>query len=196
MDREVTAILDFWFGPLDADGMSLPAQQAMWFKSSAETDALCRERFGEQVNHALSGGLVHWEADNRSLIALILLLDQFTRNIYRNTADAFAGDRRALALATACLDNGCVAHMPTIHRVFLLMPLEHSEDIAIQNRCVAEFEQLGRKTGHQQIEDFTRYARAHRDVIARFGRFPHRNALLGRSSTPEERDHLETHGGF
>lgn len=196
MDNEIAAVHDFWFGPLDAEGMSLPAQQTMWFKRSAETDAACRERFAMQVDDALSGGLARWEQSDNGLIALILLLDQFTRNIHRNTAKAFAGDERALSLAMTCLDRGREASMPAAHRVFLLMPLEHAEDMATQERCVAEFERLGQDTGLEQVTEFARYARAHRDVIARFGRFPHRNALLGRESTAAECDHLEKHGGF
>jgi uncharacterized protein (DUF924 family) len=130
------------------------------------------------------------------MVALVLLLDQFTRNIFRGTAKAFAGDPRALELAQRCIADGRYHRLPAIHRVFVLMPLEHSEQLAIQQQCVALFEELISVSGLEQISGFNRYAAAHRDVIARFGRFPHRNAILGRESTPAEITHLETHGGF
>jgi uncharacterized protein (DUF924 family) len=191
-----TAILDFWFGELDAAGMPSPDRHALWFKSSAETDRRCRQLFGAQVAQAIAGELDHWIEDDRGLVALVLLLDQFTRNLFRGLPRAFSGDQRALAIARDSIANGRHQSLPAIHQVFLLLPLEHCEKLEIQEECVALFGALAATTGNHRIGDFRRYAIAHRDVIARFGRFPHRNAILGRQSTQAELAHLEKHGGF
>ncbi len=196
MDPSIDDIHRFWFGELDDAGLCKPRQRQLWFRKSDDTDRLCRERFGGLVDQALSGGLEHWPDSDRGRVALVLLLDQFTRNIYRDTARAFAGDPRALALARETIAAGHHRRLPAIHQVFLFMPLEHCEDLGVQEQCVALFEELAAVTGSDEIADFTRYARAHRDVIASFGRFPHRNALLGRHSSAAEIEYLEQHGGF
>ena len=196
MDNQIDAIHAFWFGELDDNGLCLHDHNALWFSASAATDATCRSQFGSCVEQALSGELQHWAHSDRGLIALTLLLDQFTRNIYRGTAEAFAGDSRALALAQQCIASGHYQRLPAIHQVFLYLPLEHCEDLDIQEECVVLFAALAAITGNQQIASSSRYALAHRDVIAQFGRFPHRNAALGRVSTQQELTYLETHGGF
>lgn len=196
MTQEIEEVLTFWFGELDEFGMSPADRRALWFKPSEDTDTFCRLRFGELVEQALAGGLQDWEQSDHGTIALVLLLDQFTRNIFRGTARAFAGDPRARAISRHCIAHGHHQRMPAIHQVFLYLPLEHSEDPELQDECVMLFQQLAEITGSQEIADFTRYAVAHRDVIARFGRFPHRNSILGRESTPDELAHLEKHGGF
>ena len=196
MDAKVTQLHDFWFGPLDEAGFCAATQHGLWFTKSEATDATCRERFGSLVDQALAGELDHWVDDDQGLVALVILLDQFTRNIYRDTARAFAGDPKALALAQACIAAGRHQRLPAIHQVFLFMPLEHSEDLAVQEQCVSLFEELAALTGSEQVGNFGQYAKAHRDVIARFGRFPHRNRILGRDSSPEELAYLDEHGGF
>ena len=196
MDNQIDAIHAFWFGELDDNGLCLHDHNALWFSASAATDAACRSQFGSCVEQALSGELQHWAHSDRGLIALILLLDQFTRNIYRGTAQAFAGDTRALAITQHTIGSGHHRRLPAIHQVFLYLPLEHSEDMDVQEECVTLFEELAVITGSEQIASFTRYAVAHRDVIAQFGRFPHRNASLGRESNPGELAYLEKHGGF
>lgn len=192
----VNDIHEFWFGPLDKTGMPGPEQQKMWFNASDETDASLRQRFAPLVTAALVEELDDWASDDAGLIALVLLLDQFTRNIHRGAPLAFAGDPQALALSREAIAAGRDQRLPAIHRVFLYLPLEHSEDIAVQEECVSLFARLERDTGSQQVADFSRYAVAHRAVIARFGRFPHRNAILGRESTAAELVHLQQHGGF
>jgi uncharacterized protein (DUF924 family) len=192
----INEILAFWFGALDDCGMSAPGQQALWFKSSPATDQACRERFGELVEQAIAGQLEHWSRTDKGLIALIILLDQMPRNIYRGTPGAFSGDEKALELAQATIVAGHHQRLPAIHQVFLLLPLEHSEDLDIQEECVELFSELADITGSEVIAGFSRYAVAHRDVIAQFGRFPHRNAILGRDSSPQEQEYLATHGGF
>jgi uncharacterized protein (DUF924 family) len=196
MTDTLNSILQFWFGELDDDGLCGPEQNALWFKSSAETDRLIRDKFGELVDRAIAGNLDHWEETDEGLIALVLLLDQFTRNIFRDTPLAFSGDNKALDLALRNIATGRYKNLPLVHRVSLFLPLEHSEALAIQERGVALFAELIAESGHEMIIGFGRYATAHRDVIEQFGRFPHRNAILGRISTEAELAYLDTHGGF
>jgi uncharacterized protein (DUF924 family) len=196
MLAQIEEIHQFWFACLDEQGMSPAEQNALWFKSSQETDQLCRERFGSLVDTAINGGLQDWEASDRGLIALIILLDQFPRNIHRGTPRAFSGDARALALAQQSIALGRQQRLPAIHQVFLLLPLEHNEDIIVQKKCVNLFQELAAKTGLAAIQGYLRYAVAHRDVISQFGRFPHRNIILGRESSPDELEYLQTHEGF
>lgn len=196
MTDTIEAIHDFWFGELDDNGLCASDRQALWFGANAETDAVCRARFGASLAQALDGQLQGWAGTDRGLVALVVLLDQFSRNIHRGSAQAFAGDARALSLSQEAISTGRHLRLPAIHRVFLYLPLEHCEDLAVQEQCVALFEELARLMGHPQFAGFARYALAHRDVIARFGRFPHRNAALGRASSADELAHLEKHGGF
>ena len=196
MQADIQAIHDFWFGPLDEAGMCAPDKHALWFTASEDTDRQCADKFGHLVEAALDGQLQDWPESDAGLMALIVLLDQFTRNIYRGTPRAFAGDPRALELAQHCIAHGHHQRLPAIHQVFLYLPLEHSEDLEVQQECVELFAELAAVTGSAKVEDFGRYAVAHRDVIAQFGRFPHRNAILGRSSTDEELAYMEKHGGF
>lgn len=196
MTDTIDAIHNFWFGELDDKGFVTGDQHALWFGASDETDAFCREQFGASLALALEGQLQDWARTDRGLLALVLLLDQFTRNIYRGTAQAFAGDPLALALAQDTIASGRHLRLPLIHRVFLYLPLEHCENLAVQETCVALFEGLAEQAAHPQFDGFTRYAIAHRDVIAQFGRFPHRNAVLGRDSRTAERAYLKVHNGF
>ena len=193
---EISAIHAYWFGELDDGGMCARDRNALWFTASQENDDKLRERFGGSVEQALAGQLDSWAERDEGLVALVVLLDQFTRNIYRGTAQSFAGDPLALGLAQRTIESGHYQRLPAIHQVFLYMPLEHCEDPEVQEECVTLFEELAVVTGNPQIESFTRYAIAHRDVIAQFGRFPHRNALLGRESSEAELEYLQTHGGF
>jgi len=196
MTNTITEIHDFWFGELDENGLCKTDRNVLWFGADDATDARCRELFGAPLSLALNGKLDSWEVTDRGLVALVVLLDQFSRNIHRSTAQAFGGDPKALALAQDAIASGRHLALPLIHRVFLYLPLEHSEELALQNQCVALFEELAQLSDHPQFASFTRYAMAHRDVIAQFGRFPHRNAVLGRQSTPDELAYLEHHGGF
>ena len=196
MADTITAIHDFWFGELDEKGLCKTDRNALWFGADAVTDAHCRDRFGAALALALAGELDAWRATDPGLVALVVLLDQFSRNIHRGTVQAFGGDPKALALAQDAIASGRHVRLPLIHRVFLYLPLEHSEELALQHQCVVLFEELERINDHPQFASFTRYAIAHRDVIAQFGRFPHRNAVLQRQSTPDELAYLERHGGF
>jgi uncharacterized protein (DUF924 family) len=192
----IEEIHEFWFGELDEKGFCASDRQALWFGASIETDASCRARFGAALDQARENKLGAWTRTDRGLVALVVLLDQFSRNIHRGTALAFAGDALALTLARDAIAAGRHLQLPAIHRVFLYLPLEHCEDLVVQEQCVALFEELARHTGHPQFAGFAQYATAHRDVIARFGRFPHRNAILGRDSSEGELAFLAQHGGF
>lgn len=182
-------VLDFWFG----DGLTLgwPSddRQPLWFGGGAAQDALIRERFGALVAQALGGGLVHWEQRVQERLALVLLLDQFTRNVYRGLPRAFAGDGRAQRLVMHTLALGQDEELPCVARVFLYMPLMHAESPALQGECVLRFQALARNSPPElqaTLAGNLRFAEQHRDIVQRFGRFPHRNAAQGRVNTPEE----------
>lgn len=196
MPDSIDAIHSFWFGELDENGLCKNDRHSLWFGASDEADAFCREQFGAALEQALAGKLRGWAQTDRGLVALVVLLDQFTRNIHRGSEQAFAGDPQALALAQEAIASGRHLHLPAIHRVFLYLPLEHCEDLAVQESSVALFAALAEQGRNPQFDSFSRYAVAHRDVIARFGRFPHRNTALGRPSSAEELAYLEEHGGF
>jgi uncharacterized protein (DUF924 family) len=196
MTNTINEIHEFWFGELDSAGLCITDRNGLWFSADPQTDETCRNCFGDSLTLALAGKLDKWQESDRGLIALVVLLDQFSRNMHRGTAQAFAGDTRALALAQETITAGRHLHLPAIHRASLYLPLEHCEDLTVQETCVALFEELARFTDHPLFASSTRYALAHRDVIEKFGRFPHRNAILGRQSSNEELDYLEQHGGF
>ena len=149
-----------------------------------------RARFGDAIDAALAGTLpAAWAA---APLAELLLLDQFTRNVFRGTPRAFAGDARALALAQALVDSGAHLALHPLERAFAYLPFEHAEDRAAQERGVALFAALA--TGDPYFDDTLDYARRHRDIVQRFGRFPHRNAIIGRPSTPDETAFLQQPG--
>jgi uncharacterized protein (DUF924 family) len=178
------AVLDFWFVETDA---------ARWFRAEATFDAQIRARFDDAAAAAADGRLHAWAATPAGWLALLLLLDQFPRNLYRRDARAWAQDDKAQRLALSGLATACDQRLPPLQRVFAYLPLEHAEDPALQQRSVALFGQLCVEASPEQrksYEDFFDYARRHREVIARFGRFPHRNRWLGRVSTPDERCYL------
>lgn len=159
----------------------------LWFVKDEIFDGRCRA-FEAEHHAAARRELAHWENDAEGALALLILLDQIPRNIFRNSPHAFATDPLAQAIALRALDRQFDAATDTSMRQFFYLPLEHAEDLDLQARCVRLFESLG-------DANFTRYAILHRDIIERFGRFPHRNALLGRISTPEELRFL-AEGGF
>lgn len=160
-----------------------------WFNGGDAFDALCRARLGAAHLAAARRGLDGWAATAEGALALLLLLDQVPRNVYRGSAHAFATDGLARHFAARALEAGHDAAFEPSLRAFFYLPFEHSEDMDDQARSVALFDALG-------DANYRNYAHAHRDVIARFGRFPHRNAALGRESTPEERAWLDAGGGF
>jgi uncharacterized protein (DUF924 family) len=184
------AVLEFWFGPPDDPGHQLP--RPAWFRKDPAFDLQVRERFGATIEAALAGRLKAWATEPLPALAQVIVLDQFTRNAFRDTAHAFAGDERALAAARAMVDSGEDRGLSGVQRQFVYMPFEHAEDLAAQEQALQLFSRLGED--EPALADLLRWARAHHDIVARFGRFPHRNALLGRVSTPEEEAFLKTPG--
>jgi uncharacterized protein (DUF924 family) len=190
MSQRIDDVLEYWFGP-DLAGPIPDELSKRWFRGSEAFDREVRERFGPDVERAARGELEDWAGTPRGRLALVLLLDQFTRNIHRGDGRAFACDARARELALAGVERGDDRALPAAARSFLYMPLMHAEDLELQDRGVALFEALDRETSGG---DHAKYARMHRDIIARFGRFPHRNARLGRESTEEEIEFLKQPG--
>ena len=185
MDPRAAEVLDFWFA-----GSASPRGE--WFRKDAAFDALIAERFGALVDQALSGGLAAWAKDANSALAQVIVLDQFTRNIFRDTPRAFAGDALALAAAQTMVARGDDLALPPLHRVFAYLPFEHAEDPAQQHQSLRLFAALS--GADASLATFEDYARRHAEVIERFGRFPHRNAVLGRESTAEELQFLQQPG--
>lgn len=168
-------VLDFWFAG------DLATHRKEWFEKSAEFDATCA-RFAAALREARDGRLDHWAETPRGSLALIILLDQLSRNLHRGSPEAFAADAKAREIARKAIARGFDQALGPVERMFIYLPLEHSEDLADQDLSVRLFTSLG--------EEMVRYAEEHREVIRRFGRFPHRNAAMGRASTPEELEYL------
>ncbi len=189
---QAQAVLDFWFLPADAAGHNRPRGE--WFRKDAAFDNAIRRQFGALVAAALAGRLPNWGDDTETTLARILVLDQFTRNLFRDSARAFAGDAAALALAERMVGSGRDKNLPPLKRWFAFMPFMHSEALLQQERCVALFAALRREAQQPAFDSAYDYAVRHRDIVARFGRFPHRNAALGRSSTAEEEAFLSQPG--
>ena len=188
---EAIAVLAFWFSP---------ANHNEWFAGHPSFDEAIREQFAKQAELAAEGRLADWSSTPSGWLALLIVLDQFSRNLYRRDARAWMQDVRAQQLALWGIEEGFDRQLPPIQRVFAYIPLEHAEDRGLQQHCVALFEALCRDVPSDERDQYTRfldYARKHQAVIARFGRFPHRNAVLGRASTPEESAYLAEPGaGF
>ena len=185
MQISIEDVLDFWFLPAGSAGHGAPRPE--WFRKDEQFDALIKARFGALIEQALAGRLQHW-AGPTGVLARILLLDQFTRNVYRDTPHAVGGDALALTLAQELLAAGGDLALPPVQRAFVYLPFEHAEDAALQQQSVALFTRLCREA--PALSGMLDFAIRHRDVIARFGRFPHRNVILGRASTPQEQQFL------
>lgn len=193
----IESIIEFWFGPLAGPEDFTRDRYEIWFRNGRTYDALIRERFGAVYEQACRGELDAWTATPRGRLALILLLDQFSRHIHRDTPLAFAQDRKAQALTRTGVALGHDQRLFPIQRTFFYLPLEHAEDLALQEESVALFSQLVAEVApalKPDFEGFLEYARHHRDVIAQFGRFPDLNPLLGRDSTAEESAFLRQPG--
>lgn len=174
-------ILEFWFGAQRG------VMRDAWFKRDLAFDHECKRRFARDTDRAIDGDFQDWELNANSALALILLLDQLPRNIYRDTPRAFAGDERARHVADESIKRGFDRNRPATERLFFYLPFEHSERFVDQDRCVELMESLG-------DPELLLFATRHRDIIERFGRFPHRNRVLGRASTPAEMEFLKQPG--
>lgn len=189
MNRDVSAnlILEFWFGQDQLHG----ARRSFWFSKQPGIDAEVRQRFSADYQWAMAGKLNVWRDSVEGCLALVLLLDQFPRNMFRGTPQAFAADPLVRKVAGHGISRGFDQTLPPVQRMFFYLPFEHSENLPDQERAVALTAPFQDIPG---MADVHQYALRHRDVIARFGRFPHRNAILGRESTPEEMEFLKRRG--
>ena len=197
MSRSAEALLAFWFGA-DLDSPEhVGERMGIWFGGGEAFDEAIRERFEDWPDAALAGEMDDWRGSPRGVLARVLVFDQLPRNLHRDSPRAFAYDAAGLAAAQEAIAAGHVEALHPIEAGFLLLPLEHAEDLACQDECVAAFERL-RDTSPPALRPFLEtsvdYAERHRVLIRRFGRFPHRNAVLGRESTEAERRFLEAGG--
>jgi uncharacterized protein (DUF924 family) len=183
-------VLDFWFG--EPGSSDYGTFRDLWFQKRDETDLEVARRFGSLIERALRGELQSWGEHAQSALAQIVLLDQFTRNSFRGTPRSFAGDSRALHAATTMVGLRQDEELSEVQRVFVYMPFEHAESLALQDESLRLFTRL--VGSNADTQDLVKYARRHRDVIERFGRFPHRNEILGRQSTPQELAYLREPG--
>jgi uncharacterized protein (DUF924 family) len=187
---EAQGVLDFWFAKPGEPGYG--EFRSLWFVKSDETDRLIAERFATLIDAGLNGKLGAWAQTPAGTLAAIVLLDQFTRNAFRDTPRAFAGDDQALRWARELVAQGGDAALPPVQRAFVYLPFEHSESLALQDECVRLFTALAAEA--PALATMLDYAHRHREVIRRFGRFPHRNEVLGRPSTAEEAAFLQEPG--
>ena len=171
-------IITFWFEEISPE---------QWFKKDKKFDAMLLERAGTTVIKALNGQLDRWSKTSAGSVSLVILLDQFTRNIFRDTPKAFSGDEMALVLSQKSINSEWFANLSVVYKQFLLMPMMHSEDISMQEKSLPLFKQHTNKRTYE-------FAVKHRDIIAKFGRFPHRNQIINRPNTEEELKFLNQSG--
>ena len=193
----VDDVLAFWFEDATQSPEALQRRSAVWFGADPAFDGECATRFSAMLEDAARGGLSGWADGGRGRLALVILLDQMPRNIHRGSPAAFMHDALAAAHCMAGIDSGQDRALHPVERIFLYMPLQHSEDLEVQRRSVEQFESLTSEVDaawRDTFVDNVRYAREHHDIVERFGRFPHRNRILGRESTEEELDYLAAGG--
>lgn len=194
---EAGRVLAFWFGEAADAAQTARRQQTLWWGKDAALDREIGERFGALRSRAVAGELADWERDSQGRLALILLIDQFSRNLFRGDPASFAQDGLALRWTLEGLEQGADRALQPIQRVFFYLPLEHAESRELQARSVALYAALAAEVPPAQqalFAGFLDFAVKHRDIVERFGRFPHRNAILGRASTPEEHEFLQQPG--
>jgi uncharacterized protein (DUF924 family) len=189
----IDAILAFWFREQDLSAPQIDRRMDTWFGQDAVFDLECKKEFSDDVDKASKGKLNHWGHQSRGRLALILLLDQFRRNIYRNTADAFSMDKAALKLCVEGAMGKKDKGLTPIQRAFFYMPLQHAESRKVQAKSVEVYNRLSEAvsaTYRETFETIAQFAELHHDIVEQFGRFPHRNQLLNRENTPEEDEYL------
>ncbi len=182
-------VLEFWFGKPDSEDYGQPRQ--VWFRKNKEFDEEVKSRFLSIYQQAVEGQLQHWEETAEGCLALIIVFDQLPRNMFRNKPEAFASDYLALKYANKAIEQNFDSSLLPIQRWFIYIPFEHSENLEDQRTCVQLFSSLEH---HPESANTIDYARRHLEVIERFGRFPHRNIILGRESTQEELEFLQQPG--
>jgi uncharacterized protein (DUF924 family) len=200
---EARKVREFWFGKLPLAPEDVAKRMRLWFgyeitpEQQQRWDGTIRAHFEPLVRQAIDGELIAWADGPRRLMSLILLLDQFPRNLYRGMARQFAGDEQALALALSGMNSGADAALDPVQRMFFYLPLQHSEQRDVQDESVAAYRRLAMEAPDALKDTFKsslEYAERHRTVVQRFGRFPHRNRILGRASTPDEVAYMKTGG--
>jgi|SRR5690606_35146492 len=199
MDERIEQLRSFWFEPAPRTKDDVERRFDRWFNADEATDAEIAKRFGALARSAARDELDHWKDDPQGRLALILLLDQVPRNLHRGTADAFAQDPKALALTIEGIESGMDKLLPVLERAFFYMPLQHAERRDAQELSVRMFRALrddpSAPDEHREaLDSMLEYAELHRDIVERFGRFPHRNVALGRADTEEERRYLSDGG--
>jgi uncharacterized protein (DUF924 family) len=187
-----SSLIEDWFGAALDTPQAISDRQDWWFKADADRDQMLAEKYGRLVDECARGERYHWLENPEGRLALIITLDQLPRNLFRGTPRAFAYDAYTAALCLAAVHTGQDLALKPIQRVFLYMPLQHFEDLQGQETGVALYERLAHENEEWPVfaDEFLPFARVHRDIIARFGRFPHRNAVLGRENTPQETEYL------
>jgi uncharacterized protein (DUF924 family) len=195
---EANAVLSFWFDELEPNGLAKKDVSARWYRKNPVFDEEIRTRFGELHERAAKGELDGWTKTPDGRLALVIVLDQFSRNLFRDDPKTYALDEKAQRIALEGIEQGLHRTLPSAKAQFLLMPLMHAENLELQNRCVDLFREVGEIATDEDAKSAANGARqfavGHRDIIARFGRFPHRNTIIGRASTPEEVEFLKQPG--
>ncbi len=189
----IERVLDLWFPKTSYDAPQIDARMDLWFGEDAERDTRLRYEFVDMIQEASEERLNHWAAAPRGRLALIILLDQFRRNIYRGTKKAYSHDKKALRLAVEGIVEGLDRQLDPLERVFFYMPLQHAESARVQRKSVQVFRRLAQSVSEtltETFDTFAQFAELHCDIIEQFGRFPHRNKVLGRNNTPEEEVYL------
>jgi len=190
---DIKRVLGFWFSHSELDSPQLDSRMDRWFGSSEAFDDEIRESFGTLIEQASTGKLDDWKKTPHGRLALIILLDQFRRNVYRGTAEAFTHDKQALRIAIEGTMAGDHLQLDAVERMFFFMPLQHAESLKIQEKSVGIFNALAKTvsgTMHETFETAAQFAELHRDIVAEFGRFPHRNSVLGRPNSQAESAYL------
>lgn len=190
-------IIDYWFAGCEDDAAALKKRGSFWYGADPATDEVMRRLFSAVHARAALGELQDWAETAGGRLALILLLDQFSRNLYRGKPQAFSQDEQAQRLCLAGMNLGHDAELHPVHRSFFYMPLEHAEERELQEKSVASYQQMAAQAApafQAYFEDALKWAREHASVVQRFGRFPHRNRVLGRQGTEEEDNYLESGG--
>lgn len=196
-DPEIRRVLEFWFSDGAMDQPTIDSRMDRWFTADPAFDALIRQEFGPLVAQASKGALNSWAEEPEGRLALILLLDQFRRNIHRGTPKAFSRDAQAVRLCVEGAATGAYKSLTALQQAFYFMPLQHAESLRIQQRSLKIYEGLlagVSETLKATFATFAQFAELHHDIIAAHGRFPHRNRILGRPDTPDEAAYLESAG--
>ncbi|TRX55698.1 DUF924 family protein [Thalassomonas sp. M1454] len=199
MSGNIDEVIDFWFGKLD-NQLSPAQNQRIWYSATTDDDAFILQKFEHLYLQALNGSLEYWMSSAKGAMALIVLLDQMPRNMFRGTEQAFLSDHLALKYCLQGIEKGYDKQLALIERVFFYHPLEHAEDLALQQQCVSHFQSLQQvytDESHQElIRHSLSFAKQHEQIIAQYGRFPYRNEVLGRESSDAELQFLKTGVNF